>query len=152
MYNKLLLSVLLFFACAANLFAGVSQTVTINNQTVSKTVAQITFSGDNVTLTFSDGTSLSEDMANVIIDFSNESSTATSMLPFETFQLNGTVDGNLSIGNLTDGTPVMVYDSTGRQIAATKAKGNHAHLDISASRGGVYILKAGNQVVKFMKK
>ena len=51
-------------------WADNKQTVTINGQSVNKTVTEITFNGDNLTLTYSDGTSEESDMSFVKLAFS----------------------------------------------------------------------------------
>ena len=51
-------------------WADNKQTVTINGQSVDKTVTEITFNGDNLTLTYSDGTSEESDMSFVKLAFS----------------------------------------------------------------------------------
>lgn len=127
--------------------ADVQQTLTINGQKVEKVVSQITFSGDNVVLHFN-GSEESYPMNDVQIDFSG----ASGINSVSTFTLNGIVDGQLNIAGLAAGTPVAVYDVSGKKVAATRAQGEATQLDINNLNGGVYILKAGNQIVKFVKR
>ena len=67
--------------------ADVVQTLTINGQTVEKTVTQLTFSGDNVVLYF-EGSEESYALDDVVLDFSDVSSINS----INTFKLNGLVD------------------------------------------------------------
>lgn len=127
--------------------ADVQQTLTINGQKVEKVVSQITFSGDNVVLHFN-GSEESYPMNDVQIDFSG----ASGINSVSTFTLNGIVDGQLNIAGLAAGTPVAVYDVSGKKVAASRAQGEATQLDINNLNGGVYILKAGNQIVKFVKR
>lgn len=127
--------------------ADVQQTLTINGQKVEKVVSQITFSGDNVVLHFN-GLEESYPMNDVQIDFSG----ASGINSVSTFTLNGIVDGQLNIAGLAAGTSVAVYDVSGKKVAATRAQGDATQLDINNLNGGVYILKAGNQIVKFVKR
>lgn len=127
--------------------ADVQQTLTINGQKVEKVVSQITFSGDNVVLHFN-GSEESYPMNDVQIDFSG----ASGINSVSTFTLNGIVDGQLNIAGLAAGTSVAVYDVSGKKVAATRAQGDATQLDINNLNGGVYILKAGNQIVKFVKR
>ena len=127
--------------------ADVQQTLTINGQKVEKVVSQITFSGDNVVLHFN-GSEESYPMNDVQIDFSG----ASGINSVSTFTLNGIVDGQLNIAGLAAGTSVAVYDVSGKKVAATRAQGEATQLDINNLNGGVYILKAGNQIVKFVKR
>ena len=58
--------------------ADVVQTLTINGQTVEKTVTQLTFSGDNVVLHF-EGSEESYALDDVVLDFSDVSSTVSTL-------------------------------------------------------------------------
>lgn len=70
----------------------------------------------------------------------------------KTFTFNGIVDGQLNIAGLADGTPVAVYDISGKKVAGVRAAGKVTQLSVDGLIGGVYILKAGNQIVKFVKR
>jgi hypothetical protein len=125
--------------------AGTTQTLIINGEVVEKVVTKITFEGDLAVLTFADETVISEDMGNVIMRFT---SSPTSIQNVETFQLNKAVGDNLEINGLVEGTQVQVVDATGKQIIVTY----DSKINISSLKPGMYILKAGNQIVKFAKK
>lgn len=51
------------------MWAGGGQTVSVDGTTVNKTVKEITFSGTDVELSFTDGTTLTADMTTVNIAF-----------------------------------------------------------------------------------
>jgi hypothetical protein len=125
--------------------AGTTQTLIINGEVVEKVVTKITFEGDLAVLTFADETVISEDMGNVIMRFT---SSPTSIQNVETFQLNKAVGDNLEINGLVEGIQVQVVDATGKQIIVTY----DSKINISSLKPGMYILKAGNQIVKFAKK
>ena len=125
--------------------AGTTQTLIINGEVVEKVVTKITFEGDLAVLTFADETVISEDMGNVIMRFT---SSPTSIQNVETFQLNKAVGDNLEINGLVEGTQVQVFDATGKQVIVT----NDTTINVSSLKPGMYILKAGNQIVKFAKK
>lgn len=127
--------------------AETGQTLTINGQVVEKVVSQITFSGNDVILHF-DGSTETYPMNDVQIDFGG----TTGINSVTTFKLNGIVDGQLNINGLAEGTPIAVYDISGKKITAAKANGENTLLNIDNLNGGVYILKAGNQIVKFVKR
>jgi len=57
-----------FFAVSA--MADTDETITISGSTVSNFATRITFNGDKVTLSYSDGSSQTEEMNNVAVDFS----------------------------------------------------------------------------------
>lgn len=125
--------------------AGTTQILIINGEVVEKVVTKITFEGDLAVLTFADETVVSEDMGNVIMRFM---SSPTSIKNVEAFQLNKAVGDNLEINGLVEGIQVQVVDATGKQIIVTY----DSKINISSLKPGMYILKAGNQIVKFAKK
>lgn len=130
---------------ASPIKAVTTQTLIINGEPVEKVVTKITFNGDLAVLTFSDATEISEDMGNVILQFS---SAPTSIKDIAVFQMNKAVDGELNIEGLPAGTQVVIFDASGKQIMATMA----TQINVSSLKSGVYVLKAGNQIVKFVKQ
>lgn len=121
------------------------QQLSINGQAVESVVTRITFEGDNVVLHFVGGDSQTVDMDAVVLGF--EYSTTVSISAFR-----GTVDNYLNLSGVDDGTVVSIYDAQGKVVAATTAREAKAVLSVSTLRSGVYVLKAGHQVVKFTKK
>ena len=129
--------------CAMPLMADdVKQTLTINGETVEKAVVSITFDGDNVVLHFDDASEQSADMNTVTLNI-DVSGTGISVL-------KGEVTDRLSIEGLPEGTPVTIYDASGRLVLSSLAS-NLSPLT-SHLPHGVYVLKAGNQIVKFVKR
>ena len=131
MKKRFFMAVMLVMSLCGIVKADAVQTLTINGQKVEKVVSQLTFSGDNVVLHF-DGSEESYPMNEVQIDF--------------------TVTNGLNIAGLADGTPVAVYDISGKKVAGVRAAGKVTQLSVDGLNGGVYILKAGNQIVKFVKR
>ena len=117
----------------------------INGETIEKVVTKITFEGDLVVLSFADTSVSSEDMGNVILRFSD---LATSIKDINAFQLKQAVDGSLNIKGLAEGTQVQIFDASGKQMTAT----NDTTINVSSLKPGMYILKVGSQIVKFVKK
>lgn len=144
--KKLLLlfsAIMLMFVSPAK--AGTTQILIINGEVVEKVVTKITFEGDLAVLTFADETFISEDMGNVVMQFT---ASPTSIKNVEAFQLNKAVGDNLEINGLVEGTQVQVFDATGKQVIVT----NDTTINVSSLKPGMYILKAGNQIIKFAKK
>ena len=125
--------------------AGTTQILIINGEVVEKVVTKITFEGDLAVLTFADETIISEDMGNVVMQFT---SSPTSIKNVEAFQLNKAVGDNLEINGLVEGTQVQVFDASGKQVIVTY----DSTINVSSLKPGMYILKAGNQIIKFAKK
>ena len=98
-------------------WADNKQTVTINGQSVDKTVTEITFNGDNLTLTYSDGTSEESDMSFVKLSFAyittgiSNIETSNKVLAGKVFNLNGQLVGT-STQNLNKG----IYIVNGKKV------------------------------------
>ena len=150
MYKKIKIILLLVLFTSINSWAGNVQTVTINGETVEKTVCQISFSGDNVVLTFSDGTNVTQDMSEVSIAFSKTNDTATGAL--EVFSYGKVVGDKFIVGNISDKTPISIYNAAGVRCLQTVATGTSQQVDISHLKSGIYILRVDKQVVKFVKR
>ena len=125
--------------------AAKTQALIINGEVVEKVVTKITFEGDLAVLTFSDDTEISEDMSNVVLRFLDS---PTSIKGITTYQMNKVVGDNLLINGLADETKVIIYDASGKDVITTSG----SNINVSGLKPGMYILKAGNQIVKFVKK
>lgn len=151
--KKLILSAYLLGVMCVSAFADtVTQTVTVNGVEVTgKAVTQITFSGDNAVLTFSDNTTQKEDIGliSIAFDYTVDTSGIGSV---SMFNFSGMVDGRLQLGGLEAGTAISLYNVTGKKLASATAADGSVSIDVSGLSRGVYIVKAGTKVVKFMKK
>lgn len=144
--RKILSLVVVLLLTAVSLAkAGNKQQLTINGQTVQNVVTRITFEGDNVVLYFIDSQSQTVDMDAVVLGFNYSPTTSISVL-------RGTVDNSLNLEGLDEDTMVSVYDAQGKLVATDTAREAKAVLSVSTLKSGVYVLKAGRQVVKFIKK
>lgn len=121
------------------------QTLTINGETVQKLVTRITFEGDNVVLLFSDGASQTADMESVKLSFSVEDLTAIGTI-------KGEIVDKLFVEGLEPGTEVVIYNTEGKQMMTARASEVQTVLKTKALKKGIYLMKAGKQVVKFVKR
>lgn len=140
-----------FLVAAGLLFIGgasaiAAQLLTINGETVEKTVTRITFDGDNVVLHFGDETS-THDMESVSLQFKNTGG----ITDIRTGSITCLVGDKLIVGGVEQGMLLEVYNIQGMLCAEVVAAGNSAEIDMSGFNEGIYILRAGNQVVKFVK-
>ena len=104
--------------------------------------------GDNAVVSFSDGSSQSADMSQVVIYLN----VSTDIRKVETFNFNGLIGDELHLSNIAEGTAVTIYDATGKVLQQVKATDTTLSLNTASLKNGVYVLKAGNQIVKFLKK
>ncbi len=146
--KKIVTLLLSLFLTVGTAFADNSQVVIINGQEVQKVATKITFSGDNATVSFSDGSSQTADMAQVVIYLN----VTTDIRKVETFSFNGLIGDELRLSNIAEGTAVTIYDATGKVLQQVKATDTTLSLNTASLKSGVYVLKAGNQIVKFLKK
>lgn len=66
--------------------------------------------------------------------------------------LHGYAGGKLTLAGCADGTEAEVFDTAGHKVAGKTITGNDNMIDITRLPGGIYILRAGNAAVKFIKK
>ena len=135
----------LLFAFALTVNADNKQTLTINGQVVEKLVTKITFDGDNVVLTFGDQSTQTADMSIVKLSFTVDGTTSIGTIKKE-------VENVLDINGLEPGTEVIIYDAQGKKMMSVQASEVHAVLNTSTLKHGIYLMKAGRQVVKFVKR
>jgi len=124
--NKTFSILALALAVSANSFADdvTKQVVKINGTAIDKVVQTITFSGDDVNLLYSDGTTETVDMEAVVISFEADAT-------------------DISVSSISqNGDVKKIYDINGRQMRST--------LEMLPS--GIYIIKSANKTVKYIKK
>ena len=146
--KKIVTLLLSLFLTVGTAFADNSQVVIINGQKVEKVATKITFNGDNAVVSFSDGSSQSADMSNVVIYLN----VSTDISKVQTFNYNGIIGDDIRLSNIAEGTAVTIYDATGKVLQQVKATDTTLSLNTASLKSGVYVLKAGNQIVKFLKK
>lgn len=134
---------LLTFVMSAQ--AGNVQTLTINGEKVEKLVTRITFEGDEAVLTFSDQTMQKSDMESVKLSFTPEDLTAIGFI-------KNAVNKSFSIEGLEPGTEILIYNAEGKLVIKGSASENLTILKTASLKKGVYLMKAGRQVVKFVKR
>lgn len=119
MKNKAFCALLAALLSGSVACADTGQTVRVNGSVIDKFVTELTFSGDNVTMIFSDGTQ-TEDMSLVTIDLTYTDDTTTGVYEFENkntqdnlrvYNLNGQY-----VGNSLEGLAKGVYLVNGKKV------------------------------------
>lgn len=103
---------------ASVIFANNKQTVKIDGVVSDKTVTEITFDGDNVTLSYADNSSETKDMSLVSLSFSYDSTTGINMIEEVKKSLQGKVfnlNGQL-VGNSLEGLSKGIYIVNGKKV------------------------------------
>lgn len=119
MKNKAFCALLAALLSGSVACADTGQTVRVNGSVIDKFVTELTFSGDNVTMIFSDGTQ-TEDMSLVTIDLTYTDDTTTGVYEFE----NKNIQDNLRVynlngqyvGNSLEGLAKGVYVVNGKKV------------------------------------
>lgn len=99
-------------------YADNRQTVKVDGQVIDKTITEITFEGDNVTLNYTDNTSDTMDMSLVSLSFVYGESTGISQVEQLKEALQGKVynlNGQL-VGNSVEGLSKGVYIVNGKKV------------------------------------
>lgn len=103
---------------ASVVFANNKQTVKIDGKVSDKTVTEITFDGDNVTLSYADNSSETKDMSLVSLSFSYDSTTEINKIEEVKKSLQGKVfnlNGQL-VGNSLEGLSKGIYIVNGKKV------------------------------------
>jgi len=116
--NKLITLFVGMAALCSSAYADNTQTVVVDGETINKNVTRLTFSGDDVVMTFADNTQQTADMSLVSISLTYGSTpTAIDKVTEETgtvkrvYNLNGQY-----VGNSTAGLPKGLYIVNGKKL------------------------------------
>lgn len=116
--NKLVALFVGMAAVCTSASADNTQTVVVDGTTINKNVTRLTFSGDDVVMTFADNTSQTADMSLVSISFTYSPTTAISgpevneeSTVKRVYNLNGQY-----VGNSTTGLPKGLYIVNGKKM------------------------------------
>lgn len=146
MKNKIIILFILLagFWCTAS---G-SPSFKVNGSEISTIVVSITFDGDNAVLNFSDGTQSSHDMSTLEILFPEIST----LIESNSYILSQMVHDQLVIDNCAGNQLVCIFDMAGRLMHQMRSEEGMFSIDVKHMNAGVYILKIGNEAVRFIKQ
>lgn len=148
MNKKLLTS---FLALGLSVYAYADKIVMINGAKAEKSdVSEITFAGDNLELKYADGNTFKLDIETVEINFSD--ATATGGVMANTFSLNSLVEDQLLLTGLEKGMLVQIIRVDGRILYSAVANDDAMEISVAGLTPAPYLIKVGNQIVKFIKK
>lgn len=144
----------LFAGCLAFAFTlccHAEKTLMINGSQAERSdVVEITFAGDNLRMAYQNGETFSMDMETVEINFTDATSIKESFA--NTFSYNTLVGNLLELSGLESGSLVQIFRADGQLLHASTAKGEDMTIPVSDYPSGSYLMKANNQIVKFIKK
>lgn len=147
MKKKIISGVCLLMSVFSLAAAESAHTLYINGEKVDKVVSKITFDGDYVVLHFGADTER-HDMESVSLAFNQFSGVDA----INMFQFTGVVGNTLSITGATPGSPVQIYNLSGMTVFEAVASGEADTFDVSQLPAGLYIMRAGDNCIKFVKR
>lgn len=116
--KKLTITIVCLLALCSPAAADNEQTITIGGSIVEKYAQKLTFDGNNITITFEDGSAETADMSTVSIDLTYggnasgiSSVTATSNDNGKVYSISGQY-----VGNTTEGLPKGLYIMNGKKM------------------------------------
>lgn len=126
--------------------------VTVNGEPVSKVVTAITFDGDQAVIHFGDADRMEADMGDVKLSFAADGTSAIgSVSDLSVFSYDGIVGDLLKVSGLSGNTALTIHDVAGKTVFGPVAAQGEMEINVSSLRPGVYVLRAGKDVVKFTK-
>ncbi|ERJ99095.1 T9SS type A sorting domain-containing protein [Hoylesella pleuritidis] len=120
----------------------------IDGASTDRFVTEISYDGDKITLSWNDKTVVSDWMARAIanlisgIDLDKVKIRSICGLHGKVLNVEGTSPGQL----------LCVYDIQGKVTQSILVNSVSCQLDISNLNTGIYLLKAGYEIIKFVKK
>ena len=134
---------------AATMTAAADAIMTVNGNPVEKTPVSLVPDGNQVSVEFDDNTVVLFPMEQIAVTFS----TPTGLGSVATFgKLSVNVGNTLEVAGIAPGCTLQVFDVKGRLVAQAKADADVCTVNISAIEPGVYILRVGKEIVKFVKR
>lgn len=138
-----------FLLCSA----GDVARVTVNGVPVSKTVAALSFNGDRMTVHFGDSDTMDADLDEVILAFADDAtSSVDGIAGLSVFRYEGIVGDRLTVSGLLENSSLAILDVSGKTVFGPVACGSRMEINVAGLPAGVYVLRAGSDVVKFTKR
>lgn len=148
-YKHFIAGAMLLVATMPTLVWADGPVTTVNGVQVERVLSKITFWGDNIVLHFNDGNAeQTEDLEAVSITLP----ATTGIDKLRTFVSKQLQGDNLTLKGVGRGERIAIYDASGRLRMQTTASGSDMSLSLAGLKTGVYIVKAGNNIIKFQKQ
>lgn len=147
MRNFLLMVFFCYFS--VDMSAGTdNREISINGSRADRIVTEISYEADNVTLLWSDNTTMCDKMAKVMTDIASGDDIDKAKI----VSISGLYKDNLLIDGINPGSSLDIFDIQGKMLIHDKAMTTSCRLDISNLNTGIYLLRADHEVIKFIKQ
>lgn len=148
--KRLIRNILIAVCLSWSAFAMSAPEIKVNGEAISSSPSQIKINGDIVNVTFTDGSALSFDMDDIVVNFNTI--TEASALQNCLFGIKTIVGNQLVLTGVEAGKRLSILSVSGISVYSCHTESNETRIDISNLSSGVYLLNVDGKVVKFIKK
>ena len=148
--KRLIRNILIAVCLSWSAFAMSAPEIKVNGEVISSSPSQIKINGDIVNVTFTDGSALSFDMDDIVVNFNTI--TEASALQNCLFGIKTVVGNQLVLTGVEAGKRLSILSVSGISVYSCHTESNETRIDISNLASGVYLLNVDGKVVKFIKK
>lgn len=148
--KRLIRNILIAVCLSWSAFAMSAPEIKVNGEVISTSPSQIKINGDIVNVTFTDGSTLSFDMDDIVVNFNTI--TDASALQNCLFGIKTVVGKQLVLTGVEAGKRLSILSVSGISVYSCHTESNETRIDISNLASGVYLLNVDGKVVKFIKK
>ncbi|MBP5704528.1 MAG: T9SS type A sorting domain-containing protein [Paludibacteraceae bacterium] len=148
--KRLIRNILIAVCLSWSAFAMSAPEIKVNGEVISSSPSQIKINGDIVNVTFTDGSTLSFDMDDIVVDFNTI--TDASALQNCLYGIKTIVGNQLVLTGVEAGKRLSILSVSGISVYSCMTESNETRINISSLASGVYLLNIDGKVVKFIKK
>lgn len=148
--KRLIRNILIAVCLSWSAFTMSAPEIKVNGEVISTSPSQIKINGDIVNVTFTDGSTLSFDMDDIVVNFNTI--TDASALQNCLFGIKTVVGNQLVLTGVEAGKRLSILSVSGISVYSCHTESNETRIDISNLASGVYLLNVDGKVVKFIKK
>ena len=148
--KRLIRNILIAVCLSWSAFAMSAPEIKVNGEVIYSSPSQIKINGDIVNVTFTDGSTLSFDMDDIVVNFNTI--TEASALQNCLFGIKTVVGNQLVLTGVEAGKRLSILSVSGISVYSCHTESNETRIDISNLASGVYLLNVDGKVVKFIKK
>lgn len=148
--KRLIRNILIAVCLSWSAFAMSAPEIKVNGEAISSSPSQIKINGDIVNVTFTDGSALSFDMDDIVVNFNTI--TDVSALQKCLYGIKTIVNNQLVLTGVEAGKRLSMLSVSGISVYSCHTESNETRIDISNLASGVYLLNVDGKVVKFIKK
>ncbi|MBR2262292.1 MAG: hypothetical protein IJ916_11445 [Paludibacteraceae bacterium] len=141
----------LLFAMTFSCLIHAEKALMINGDVAEKNdISEITINGDELELKYADGSTFKLDMEAVEVKFFGTNSINATAA--NVYSINSFVDDYISLKNIEQGSVIQIIKTDGTVLYSAIANDVEMTINTDKLTPAPYLLKVGNQIIKFFKK